>query len=226
MVWPMRTLYHFWISPACRQVRLALEEKGLDFDLRIEKTWERRDRFLGMNPAGEVPVLLDENDVIISGNQAICEYLEEVYSDTPLMPSNPVERAEIRRLMTWFDRKFYAEVTDNLVEEKIMKRLNKSGTPNTAAIRAGHHNIHYHLDYITYLIERRSWLAGEEFSLADITAAAQLSCIDYLSDVPWEQHPTAKVWYSRVKSRPSFRGILGDNLPGMPAPKHYADLDF
>lgn len=222
----MRTLYHFWISPFCRKVRLAMAEKGLKFDLKIEKPWERRDVFLARNPAGEVPVLIDGDDVILSDSQAICEYLEEAYPDEPLLPKDPLERAEVRRLIGWFDRKFYYEVTENLVEEKIMKRLTRSGTPNTAAIRAGHHNIHYHLEYITYLVERRSWLAGNDFSLADITAAAQLSSVDYLGDVPWEQHPTAKIWYARAKSRPSFRPILADNLPGMPAPPHYADLDF
>ncbi|MCF8466071.1 MAG: glutathione S-transferase family protein [Sneathiella sp.] len=222
----MRTLYHFWISPACRKVRLALDEKGLKFDLQIEKPWERRSGFLAKNPSGDVPVLIDENDIVLADSQAICEYLEETYHDVPLMPEDRIGRAEVRRLVGWFDRKFYSEVTDNLVEEKIMKRLTKSGTPNTAAIRAGHHNIHYHLEYITYLVERRSWLAGDNYSLADIAAAAQLSSVDYLGDVPWEQHPVAKIWYARAKSRPSFRGILADNLPGMPAPSHYADLDF
>lgn len=222
----MRTLYHFWISPACRKIRLALNEKGLKYDLAVEKEWERREAFLSLNPAGEVPVLEDENDIVVSDSQAIIEYLEETYQDTPLLPKEPKDRAEIRRLMGWFDHKFQREVTDNLVDEKIMKRLTRTGTPNTAAIRAGHHNIHYHLDYISYLTERRSWLGGEEFSLADISAAAQLSAVDYLGDVPWEQHPAAKVWYSRIKSRPTFRSLLADNLPGMPAPKHYADLDF
>lgn len=222
----MRTLYHFWISPVCRKVRLALAEKGLEFDLKIEKPWERRPGFLARNPAGEVPILIDENEVVLADSQAICEYLEETYEDVHLLPEDRQARAEVRRLIGWFDRKFFVEVTDNLVEEKIMKRLTKSGTPNTAAIRAGHHNIHYHLEYITYLVERRSWLAGDDFSLADIAAAAQLSSVDYLGDVPWEQHPSAKIWYSRAKSRPSFRSILADNLPGMPAPSHYADLDF
>ncbi|MEH6404387.1 MAG: glutathione S-transferase family protein [Sneathiella sp.] len=222
----MRKLYHFWISPACRKVRLALNEKGLKYDLVVEKSWERRDGLLAMNPAGEVPILVDENNAVLSDSQAIVEYLEETYEDVPLLPKDSQARAEVRRLMGWFDGKFQAEVTDNLVEEKIMKRLTRSGTPNTAAIRAGHHNIHYHLDYISYLTERRSWLAGDEFSLADISAASQISAVDYLGDVPWEQHPTAKIWYSRIKSRPTFRPLLADNLPGMPAPQHYADLDF
>jgi len=222
----MRILYHFWISPACRKVRLVLNEKGLKYDLVVEKPWEPRAEFLAMNPANEIPVLKDENGAILADSQAISEYLEETYQDVPLLPKEPAARAEARRLVGWFDRKFQTEVTDNLVEEKILKRLARTGTPNTAAIRAGHHNIHYHLDYVAYLTERRNWLAGDELTLADLAAAAQISAIDYLGDVPWDQHPAAKVWYSRIKSRPTYRSLLGDNLPGMPAPAHYADLDF
>ena len=50
--------------------------------------------------------------------------------------------------------------------------------------------------------------------------------VDYLGDVPWDEHETGKIWYARVKSRPSFRAILADHIPGAPPPKHYADLDF
>ena len=222
----MRTLYHFWILPACRKVRLALNEKGLEYDLAIEKPWEHRDSLLALNPASEVPVLKDENGLVVSDSQAICEYLDETYEDVLLLPKDTENRAEVRRLIAWFDRKFQVEVTDNLVNEKVLKRLTRTGTPNTAAIRAGHHNIHYHLDYVSYLTERRNWLAGDELTLADISAAAQISAVDYLGDVPWDQHPSAKMWYSRIKSRPAFRALLADNLPGMPAPPHYADLDF
>jgi glutathione S-transferase len=63
-------------------------------------------------------------------------------------------------------------------------------------------------------------------TLADLMAAAQLSAIDYLGDVPWDAHEGAKDWYARLKSRPSFRALLADNLPGAPPPPHYADLDF
>ena len=71
-----------------------------------------------------------------------------------------------------------------------------------------------------------NWLAGDDFSLADIAAAAHISCVDYLGDVPWSDYPGAHDWYARVKSRPSFRPLLADHIPGLPPPKHYADLDF
>lgn len=223
----MMLLFHQWVSPGSRKIRLMLKEKNLDFDLQIEKTWERRPEFLALNPAGDVPVLLVEPGAYpLCDATAIAEYLEETFADRPLLGQTALERAEIRRLIGWFDVKFNREVTQNLVDEKISKRLTGLGHPNSQAIKAGYANIHYHLDYIAYLADRRSYLAGAEFSLADITAAAHLSCVDYIGDVPWDEHPGAKEWYARVKSRPSFRPLLADHIPGMPPPRHYADLDF
>jgi len=222
----MRILYHLWMSPQCRKVRVALLEKRLEFDLRAENVWERRDEFLALNPASDIPVLVETDGTALSGSDAICEFLDEVHPEPPLIGHQPIARAEVRRLVHWFDKKFNAEVTENLVGEKMTKRYLGKGGPSSKAVRAGHANIHSHLDYIGYLTERRTWLAGDDFSLADIAAAAHLSSIDYLGDVPWAEHEEAKDWYARIKSRPSFRSILEDNIPGAPPQKHYANLDF
>lgn len=222
----MRTLYHVWLHPFSRKVRLALAEKKLDFDLQVEKIWERRTAFLAMNPAGDVPVLVEEDGTILSNSQVICEYLEEVYPEINLLGPDPIQRAETRRLVGWFDVKFNREVTDNLVGEKLMKRFLKLGEPHGPSIRAGHANIHYHLDYIGFLTEKRTWLAGDKFTLADIAAAAHLSSIDYIGDVPWEEHHHARDWYSRVKSRPSFKSLLEDRIPGFTPVEHYENVDF
>jgi glutathione S-transferase len=221
----MRVLYHSLLSAASRKVRVVLAEKNLDFTMKAEKPWERRPEFLALNPAGELPVLID-NDDVLAGTEAIVEYLDEVYREKILIGINPLDRAEVRRLVAWFDDKMNREVTENLVGEKIMKRTIGEGQPNSQAIRAGHANLPHHLDYIGYLVDRRRWLAGEYFSIADITAAAHLSTLDYLGDVPWEQNDLAREWYARIKSRPSFRAILADHVPGLSPPKHYADLDF
>ena len=222
----MRTLYHLWHSAPSRKVRILLDEKALEFELRVEKPWERRPEFLKLDPAGEVPVLVEDAGLVIADAAAICEYLDEAYPERPMIGADPAARAETRRLVAWFDRKFDDEVTRNLVGEKLMKRFMGLGQPDSDAIRAGLHNIHHHLAYIAWLAERRRWLAGADFSLADIAAAAHLSCIDYLGDVPWDDHADAREWYARVKSRPSFRSILADHIPGLPPPEHYADLDF
>jgi glutathione S-transferase len=222
----MRTLYHLWLSPSCRKVRLVLGEKKLEFDGRVEPVWERREAFLSMNPAGEVPVLVEPDGNIFCDGTAISEYLDETTPTPPLNGTTPAERAEVRRLVGWFDGKFNGEVTANLVGEKVLKRLMRTGYPSSDAIRAGLGNIRYHLDYIGFLTERRNWLAGNRLSLADITAAAHISCIDYIGDVPWAHNDAAKTWYARIKSRPSFRPILADTVPGIAPVETYADLDF
>lgn len=222
----MRKLYHLEIHPFSRKVRLVLAEKKLDFDQQIEKIWERRTEFLAMNPAGDVPVLVEPDGTTLANSQVICEYLEELYPDTNLLGKDPVQRAETRRLVSWFDVKFNREVSDNLLGEKIIKRFLKLGEPHGPSIRAGHANIHYHLDYIGFLTDKRKWLAGEEFSLADIAAAAHLSAIDYIGDVPWEEHKTAHDWYARIKSRPSFKPLLEDRIAGFQPVSHYENVDF
>lgn len=224
----MRTLYHYWLCPFSRKIRLVLAEKKLDFDLELEQPWERRPEFMQMNPAGKVPLLVDLNGTAVMDSMAIAEYLEEAYPERLLIGAGLAHRAEVRRLAAWFDDKFAQEVSMSLVIEKVLKRhlyKDHSG-PNSAVLRMIKTYIHDHLAYISWLVDRRKWLAGDEFSLADITAAAHLSVVDYLGDVPWGQYELAKDWYARIKSRPTFRALLTDRLPGMPPSSHYTDLDF
>jgi glutathione S-transferase len=222
-------LYHYPLDPLSRRVRLTLAEKNISCNLLIERPWDPSSELLVCNPTGEVPVLAvkqDEHQYILADGAAICEFLDETETALPLLGADPIARAEVRRLVGWFDRKFHAEVTMFLLGEKALKRLTGMGEPDSVLIRTGCHNIHGHLSYIGWLVEHRNWLAGESLTLADLAAAAQLSVIDYLGDVPWKEHPAAKDWYARIKSRPSFRGLLGDHVAGFPPPRYYADLDF
>ncbi len=222
----MNKLYHYWFSPFSRAIRIALMEKNVEFELVLELPWARRQEFLALNPAGTVPVMVIEGGLALSGSYAIREYLEETNSDNPLLGETAPARAEIRRLIDWFDVKFNEEVTSLLITEKIMKRFLKLGVPEASNIRCASINLKQHLKYIEYLAERRNWLGGDGLSHADITAASHLSCIDYLGDVPWEDFPGAKDWYARIKSRPSFRPLLNDLIAGLPPVPHYKNLDF
>jgi glutathione S-transferase len=222
----MRRLYHMPLSPQSRKIRLVLGEKKLEAELIEERVWERRLDFLRLNPAGDVPVLVERDGRTLADSAAIFEYLEETGPEPRLLPSDPVDRAEARRLVGWFDGKFNAEVTENLVAERALKRLARTGHPDSARVKAGARAIKTHLEYVGWLVERRHWLAGEALTVADFAAAAHLSCLDYIGDVPWEVSDAAKEWYARVKSRPCFRPLLSDHLPGFSPPAHYADLDF
>lgn len=210
--------------------RLMLAEAGLAVTLVEERPWNRRPDFLQLNPAGEVPVLVLEEGVVLVGSGPIGEYLAETGPVAALMPDEPEARAEMRRVIDWFTRKFDREVTRNLVTEKIDRRFMPKelggGPPDATAVRAGLANIRPHLKYLGYLADHRNWLAGDSLSLADLAAAAHLSCVDYLGHVPWGESAAAHGWYARIKSRPSFRPLLADQIAGMKPPPAYADLDF
>jgi glutathione S-transferase len=116
------------------------------------------------------------------------------------------------------------------VHEKVTKRLmlpgQGGGAPDMELVRAARQNIRYHLRYIGWMLQSRNWLAGDRLTYADLAAAAHLSSVDFLGDVPWGEDEAAKHWYARVKSRPSFRAILNDRIAGMNPSPVYADLDF
>jgi glutathione S-transferase len=221
----MIRLYHFPLSPYCRKVRLTLAEKKLEVELVEERYWEQSAEFLRRNPAGKVPVLKIDTRML-SESQAICEYLEEAFPNPPLMPRDVDTRYEVRRLCAWFDDKFHSEVTSKLLYERVHKKLMGQGYPDSKNVKSGASRIKYHIDYLGWLLEQRRWLAGDTMTLADFSAAAHLSCLDYISDVDWNRNPAVKDWYAKIKSRPSFRPLLSDQIPGFPQPAHYADLDF
>ena len=228
----MATLYHHPIDPHSRFIRLVLAEYGIEPELVEERAFERRRGFLELNPAGTVPVLVDDVGAVVPGVTTIGEYLDETHGaeDRRLLPEAPTQRIEVRRLVDWFHLKFFNEVSDWLVTEKVYKRFMSAeqggGAPRMDLVRASRSNIRYHLRYIGYLVGRRNWLAGDTLSLADLAAAAHLSSVDFLGDVPWGEDEMAKHWYARVKSRPGFRGLLADRVPGITPADAYADLDF
>jgi glutathione S-transferase len=221
----MTRLYHFALSPFCRKVRLVLAEKKIDVELVDERYWEPSTEFLRRNPAGKVPILKIDG-LTLTESGAICEYLEETRPDPALMPSDPRARAEVRRLVAWFDDKFHHEVTKNLVYERVNKKVMRAGYPDGKAVKTGAAAIKFHLRYMEWLLDHRRWLAGDRMTLADFAAASHISCLDYISDVDWTASQPVKDWYATLKSRPAFRSILSDHVPGFAQPPHYANLDF
>lgn len=221
----MTRLFHVPLSPFCRKVRLCLAEKKIEVELVEEHYWEQDPDFLRRNPAGKVPVLKFDG-LMMAESTAICEYIDETRPDPPLIPREPKARFEMRRLVGWFDDKFHNEVTSKLLYERVNKKVTGEGYPDSRNVKAGARAIKYHLDYMAWLLDHRRWLAGDTMTLADFAAAAHLSSLDYISDVDWDRSATVKDWYAKIKSRPAFRSILADQIPGFRPPPHYADLDF
>lgn len=221
---------HMPLDPSSRAVRVILAEKGLTARLVEAAPWEAPPELLARNPAGQIPVLVDEppsgGEIAVTPGAVIIEYLEEAYGAVSLLPATSAARAETRRLCMWFDNKFEREVNARILRRRIDERLQGRRSADADPYRAGLEAMRWHLDYVSWLLDKRAWLAGEKMTVADIVGAAHLSCNDYLGAVPWSEFPQVKDWYQRLKCRPSFRPLLADRVDGLPPPSHYADLDF
>ena len=230
----MLTLFHHPMFATCRFVRICFGEYDEELALIEEAPWLRRKEFLSLNPAATLPVLLAEGDEPIVGASIIAEYLDETRGvlkrDRRLFAEDPIARAEIRRLVEWFLVKTENDVTRHLVRERVLKPHMPAeyggGSPDSAALRAARSNVRQHLKYANWLAGTRNWLAGPRMTYADIAAASAISVLDYLGEIEWGEYDACRDWYTRVKSRPSFRPILADRVRGLAPVSHYADLDF
>ena len=222
----MRLLYHFPLSPEGRLVRLALAEKKLAFQSEPSDLDVLSPAVAELSPRGQLPLLLDEDKTAIPGAGAIIEYLEERYPLENLLGSSPVQRGETRSVLDWFNNTMAKEFTDKLYGERLLKRARRKGAPDSQAIRAGLHAAGFFMEWIGAECDAKRWLAGDQLTLADLACAAQISVLDYLGDIHWAEYPSAKAWYMRIKSRPTFRPLLSDTFPGLPPAPHYKELDF
>ena len=223
----MWQLFQFPLCPFSRKVRLVLAEKGIGHELVRENPWEKRDEFIDLNPAGETPVMVEpDQGVTLIGSQPIVEYLDETVDRMPMIHGNAAMRAEIRRLTEWFDIKLYRDAVEPLMHERMRKRLVSRESPDTRVLREAMRIASEHLDYIDYLLDHRTWLAGATLSLADLAAAAHLSVADYLGGIDFKGHEQAKRWYAGLKSRPGFRPLLSERMEGIQPPAHYDKPDF
>ncbi len=223
----MWQLSQFPLCPFSRKVRLLLGEKGVGYALVLEHPWERTDAFLDINPAGQTPVLRDmTRNITLCDSSAICEYFDETVDRSPMIAGTALVRAEIRRLVAWFDSHMFADVIAPLLHERMHKRIVHRQAPDARVLRDAMRMANQHLDYIDYLLDHRNWLAGSTLSLADLAAAAHLSVADYLGGIDWSGHEQVKSWYAGFKSRPSFRPLLSERMDHIHPPEHYEQVDF
>lgn len=222
----MWRLHHFPLCPFSRKVRILLGEKGVAYDLVREAPWAMDDAFLDLNPAGQTPVMVDDDkQLTLIDSQAIAEYMDETIEKFPMIGGSPASRAEIRRLTAWIDQIFFADVVNPLLNERMKKRLFQQ-SPDAGVLREAMRRANTHLDYVDYLLDHRNWMAGGAISLADVTAAAHISVADYLGGIDWAGHEPVKRWYAGFKSRPSFRPLLGERMENIVPPPWYEKPDF
>ncbi|MGV2433018.1 MAG UNVERIFIED_CONTAM: glutathione S-transferase family protein [Rickettsiaceae bacterium] len=222
----MQILYYYPLCPFSRQVRLVFKELGINISLIKEDYWNSSEQLIKFNPTGELPVLVETFDNVIAGIYPIIEYVNDKNQNNFFMDNDPIKAAEVRRLLHWFNNKFYFEVSKVFIDEKLIRLVKNLGSPRMDHLRIAKSNLSHHIAYIAHLLSERSWLASDKMTYADFAAASHLSILDYFGEIIWDQYPEVKEWYALIKSRPSFRPFLAEQIAGFIPPKHYYDLDF
>ena len=222
----MADLYHYPLDAFGRIARIYLKEKSIDFQPIEDQPWQRKRTFNEFQMFSDLPALELSNKTVLQGIDSIINHFEKNSRYASLFGSTENEIQEAHRIASLFNIYFFAEVTNNIVFEKVIKKYVDRSSPDSSSIRKGSANIKKYFDYIDWLTDCRNWLAGDNFTLADISAAAHISCLDYLGAIEWSNYPKTKEWYARIKSRPSFREILQDRISNIKPADHYDDLDF
>ncbi|HEY2068441.1 MAG TPA: glutathione S-transferase family protein [Rhizomicrobium sp.] len=213
----MRRLIQHLLSPSSRFARLLVAEKRLTCDPAAP---EETDFHL--------PIFIDLDGTRCIGLWAIVDHLEGTYPDNPMVPEDAGSRAESFRLLDWAMGPFHDAVTRRVVFEKASPRYTGAvarRAPDMDVVRAGREALKASLILLGDTAERHGYLAARECTLGDLAVAAHISALDYFGEVPWAEFPLAAEWYVKMKSRPSFRSLLADRVPGQPPVSHYAELD-
>lgn len=213
----MRRLTHLLLSPPSRLARLMAGEKRLAYDPVTPD-----------DPQMHLPVFVDLDGTRCEGLWAIVDHLEGAYPEHPLIPEDATARSETLRLLDWAMGPLQDTVTRRIVFEKGAQRYTGAAVrraPDMEVIRAGREALKETLKMLGDTADRHGYLASRECTLGDLAVAAHISALDYFGEVPWKDFPSAGEWYLRMKSRPGFRLLLSDRVPGQPPVSHYGELD-
>jgi glutathione S-transferase len=196
----MIKLYTFPASSNSRKVRMALIEKGLEFErinVDLSKREQKNPEYLKIHPFGQVPALDDEG-FILYDSTIINEYLEDEYPYPPLMPKDSEGRARARMMEDLRDSHF------NPACVQIFRELRKpEGERDQNAIEQVKAKITECFDRIEKELEGREYLAGS-FSLADIAFVPNIDTLDRLQIQVDPKYRNILAWIARLKARPSF----------------------
>ena len=199
-------LYSFDACPYAQRTRMVMLEKGLDFKLVEIDLYNRPDWWAELSPYGKVP-LLKHRDGIVYESAIINEYLDEVFPDTPLMPADPLQRAQTRIWIDYCDTRFMP-ACHQLIQDR--KDPDKQ-VENRAKLR----------EVLTFMeqeglrkLGNGPYWMGTQFTLADVQFAPfveRFPCYEDLWGAQWPDDCTRlREWFDAVRSRDSFEATCHD----------------
>ena len=196
----MIKLYTFPASSNSRKVRIALIEKGLEFErvtIDLSKREQKNPDYSKIHPFGLVPALDDEG-FIVYDSTIINEYLEDEYPYPPLLPKDSEGRARARLMEDLRDSHF------NPACGQLNRELRKpEAERDPKVIEQARAKITECFDRLEKELEGREYLAGP-FSLADIAFIPNIDTLDRIQVQVDPKYKNILAWIARLKGRPSF----------------------
>ncbi len=199
----MIKLYDFPMSPRARKVRIALAEKGLQYEkvtIDITKGEQKKPEYLAINPYGKVPALQDDGTTVYESS-IIMEYLNDKYPTPPLLPADPGQRARARILMHLGDTQYDGALAA-IVGEVFFK---PQGQADQTVIAKAKQDLQACFERLERELGNNDYLLGSAFTLPDICFVTWAPLFSTLQvEVP-SQLPRVNAWLNRLKERPSVR---------------------
>jgi glutathione S-transferase len=223
-------LYHYPICPISRSIRFILQEFEIEFNAIVEKFWEKREKFLQLNQTGQVPFLIIrqkdlKKDLLLHSYDVIL-YAFENFITNSLIEKEIYQKLEIKKMESIINNYFYKTVGSLILEERIYSWYKFNRKPDNVLLDIARSNLSKFSLFFNNIFEKRNFLVGDSITTADFNLCAHLSTLEYLGELDFSQSPALKNFYLFMKSRPSFRNILLDSIPGFQPSKTYRELDY
>ena len=212
----MIRLYSFPLSPFTSKVRIALYEKGLEFE-KINVKWdpmkgitEKPAEMARINPKGQVPTMVD-GELAMYDSTVIFEYLEERYPKPPLYPKSVADRVQCRLLEDFGDTTLFDNVAV-LIREVFRKP--DPATRDNALVEAATAGLRGSFERLDKRLAGADYICGE-FSVADIACFIQISTAALLGTTPGPEHARLGAWVSRMQARPSVQRDTAEKMEAL-----------
>jgi glutathione S-transferase len=241
----MLELYHAGLTTCSKKSRLALKEKGLPYQshyMRLDKFEHHTPDYLKINPNGIVPTLVHDGSVVLESG-VINEYVDEVFPEVPLRPSDPLLRARMRvlckiadeyalpatRVPTWtrtkaaqlkaMDEAAFARVVAEtpLVDHRLKLQALKGDGFTKKEFEEAWGRMEYVYDRCEAALADGPYLVGKMYTLADIALLPYVFAFTLTRPELMTSHPRTREWYERVMARPAVRETYE---PSAEAPQH------
>lgn len=213
----MPTIHGVNASPFVRKVRVAMLEKGLDYDLEPVMPIGVSDEFKKLSPLGKIPVYQD-GDFVLPDSSCIIAYLERVHPEPPLYPANDEDYGHALFFEEFGDTRLVDHLTGIFFQRVVRKKIMKQEPDEARVEHALRELIPPLFDFLEEKVSDADGIVAGSFSIADIGIGSPFVNFQHAGEsVDAARWPTLAAYLARIHSRPSFKSLIEEELAAFSA---------